>query len=41
MHRLRDAQGVYAEGGCMDATREAPKFVLAPHTDLLRALTAS
>jgi hypothetical protein len=41
MHRLRDAQGIYAEGGCMDATREAPRFVLAPHTDLLRALTAS
>jgi hypothetical protein len=41
MHRIRDPQGVYAEGGCMDATREAPKFVLAPHTDLIRALTAS
>ncbi|WP_395750817.1 hypothetical protein [Prosthecobacter sp.] len=40
MHRLRDAQGVYAEGGCMDATREAPKFVLAPHSDLIRALQA-
>ena len=22
MHRLRDARGVYAEGGCMDASRE-------------------
>lgn len=41
MHRLRDAQGIYAEGGCMDATREAPVFVLAPHTGLIRALTAS
>lgn len=41
MHRLRDAQGIYAEGGCMDATREAPKFVLAPHSDLIRALQAS
>ncbi|WP_395739706.1 hypothetical protein [Prosthecobacter sp.] len=41
MHRMRDAQGIYAEGGCMDATREAPKFVLAPHTDLIRALEAS
>ncbi|WP_395742630.1 hypothetical protein [Prosthecobacter sp.] len=40
MHRLRDPQGVYAEGGCMDATREAPKYVLAPHTDLIRALKA-
>ena len=41
MHRMRDGQGIYAEGGCMDATREAPKFVLAPHTELIRALTAS
>ena len=41
MHRLRDGQGIYDEGGCMDATREAPKFVLPPHTDLIRALTAS
>ena len=41
MHRLRDAQGIYAEGGCMDATREAPVFVLAPHTELLRLLTES
>lgn len=41
MHRMCDAQGIYAEGGCMDATREAPKFVLAPQSDLIRALTAS
>lgn len=41
MHRLRDAQGVYTEGGCMDATREAPKYVLAPHSDLIRALAPS
>lgn len=41
MHRMRDAQGIYAEGGCMDATREAPKFVLAPYSDLIAALTAS
>jgi hypothetical protein len=40
MHRLRDAQGIYAEGGCMDATREAPKFVLSRHCELLQALPA-
>ncbi len=39
MHRLRDAQGVYDQGGCMDATREAPRFVRAPHSDILQALT--
>lgn len=27
MMRLRDPQGVYAEGGCLDATREQPKGV--------------
>ena len=27
MMRLRDAQGVYAEGGCIDATREFPKNI--------------
>jgi hypothetical protein len=41
MHRLRDPQGVYAEGGCMDATREAPKFILEPHSDLIQAILAS
>ncbi len=25
--RMRDAQGVYAEGGCLDATREGPKQI--------------
>lgn len=40
MHRMRDAQGTYAEGGCMDATREAPRSVLAPHSEVARALAA-
>ncbi|MHB1077834.1 MAG: hypothetical protein ACYC67_00430 [Prosthecobacter sp.] len=40
MHRFRDGRGIYAEGGCMDATRETPKFVLAPHSDLIRSLQA-
>ena len=40
MHRIRDGRGIYAEGGCMDATRETPRFVLAPHSELIRALKA-
>lgn len=40
MHRLRDPQGVYAEGGCIDATRESPAFVLAPHSRIIAALDA-
>ena len=40
MHRLRDAQGIYAEGGCMDATREAPMFILPPHSEMIAALRA-
>lgn len=40
MHRFRDGRGVYAEGGCMDATRETPRFVLPPHSDLIRLLQA-
>lgn len=28
MYRLRDPKGVYADGGCMDATRESPKAIL-------------
>lgn len=27
MMRIRDAKGVYAEGGCLDATRECPKQI--------------
>jgi len=28
MLRRRDPQGVYAEGGCIDATRECAQWVL-------------
>ena len=38
MHRLRDPLGVDAGGGCMDATRETPKFVRAPHCQIIAAL---
>jgi hypothetical protein len=38
MHRMRDPMDVYAEGGCMDATRETVKFVTATHGDLIKAL---
>ena len=38
MHRLRDPGGVFAEGGCMDATRESPRFVLQPHCDMMEQL---
>lgn len=31
MYRLRDPKGVYASGGCMDTTREAPRWI-RPHT---------
>lgn len=34
MQRLRDAQGVYAEGGCIDATREFPR-PLCPGTSTI------
>jgi len=27
MMRIRDPKGVYAEGGCLDATREYPKQI--------------
>lgn len=40
MHRLRDARGLYAEGGCMDASREWPRFILPPHSDMIRSLQA-
>lgn len=29
MFRLRDPQGIYAQGGCIDATRESPRLVHA------------
>ena len=38
VHRLRDAQGIFGEGGCMDATREAPRWVLAPHCDMIEQM---
>ena len=34
MQRLRDPQGVYQEGGCVDSSREFPKWVCAGSTDL-------
>ncbi len=38
MHRLRDRSGVHADGGCMDATRESPRFLLAPHCDMIEQM---
>ncbi|NQW79882.1 MAG: hypothetical protein HQ445_01750 [Polaromonas sp.] len=35
MFRLRDPQGVYAEGGCMDTSRESPRWVLPETTDIV------
>ncbi len=35
MLRLRDPQGVYAEGGCIDATREYPRGVCREHCQLV------
>ncbi|MFO1439612.1 MAG: hypothetical protein U1F81_14925 [Verrucomicrobiaceae bacterium] len=40
MHRMRDPLDVYAGGGCMDATREYPKFILPPHSEMIAALDA-
>lgn len=34
MQRLRDPRGIYAEGGCIDATREAPRWLCPSTTDL-------
>ncbi len=34
MLRLRDLQGVYADGGCIDRTREAPRWVRPGTTDI-------
>ena len=36
MLRIRDPVEVFAEGGCMDATRETAKFVRKPHCDILK-----
>lgn len=35
MFRLRDPRGVYAEGGCMDATRESPRWVRPDTADIV------
>lgn len=35
MQRLRDPKGVYAEGGCIDATRETARWVCPPTCDLV------
>lgn len=34
MQRLRDPQGVYQEGGCIDSSREFPKWVCAGSSDI-------
>ena len=34
MYRLRDPQGVYAEGGCIDASREFPRHLCPGTADL-------
>jgi len=35
MMRMRDPKGVYAEGGCIDTTREYPKNVSREHCELV------
>ena len=35
MARIRDPQGVYAEGGCIDATRERVRWVRPGHCDIV------
>lgn len=35
MLRMRDPRGVYAQGGCIDTTREYPKNVSREHCDLV------
>lgn len=35
MARIRDPQGVYAEGGCIDATRERVRWVRPAHCDIM------
>jgi len=34
MMRIRDPKGIYAEGGCLDATREHPKQIFPPNIEL-------
>jgi len=38
MHRMRDALDVYADGGCMDATRETVKWVRVLHCEIIKLL---
>jgi hypothetical protein len=35
MYRLRDPKGVYADGGCIDATRESPRALIG-NLDLIK-----
>lgn len=35
MLRLRDPQGVYADGGCLDNTRESPRWIRPGTTDIV------
>ena len=35
MLRMRDPKGVYAQGGCIDTTREYPKDVCREHCELV------
>lgn len=35
MLRMRDVKGVYAEGGCLDTTRECPRSVSRDHCELV------
>lgn len=35
MMRLRDPKGIYAEGGCMDTTRESPRWIHAQTSDIV------
>jgi len=35
MLRLRDPQGVYGAGGCIDASREFPRFVCPGTADIV------
>jgi hypothetical protein len=35
MARLRDGRGVYAEGGCVDTSREFPRCVCPGTADIL------
>jgi hypothetical protein len=34
MMRYRDPQGVYKDGGCIDASRESPRYVRPSTSDL-------